>query len=245
MCNQGWIKLHRSLLYDNIFQNDKLLKIFIWCILKASHTGHEQIVGRKKIKLLPGQFVFGRSKASIELGYSKSTVWDYMKLLETKNTINIKSNNKFSVITIENWGFYQSEHDISDNKTNNKETTKRQQKDTNKNVKNVKNKNTYVETSNEYRLAKYYFELIIKNNQGFKEPNLQTWALHIDRMIRIDKRSISEIKKVMEWCQNHDFWYSKVLSTDKLRKQYDQLFMQMKPKERQTKDNTLNGLELV
>ncbi len=92
------------------------------------------------------------------------------------------------------------------------------------------------ETSNEYRLAKYLFELIRKNNPEFKEPNIQTWALHIDRMIRIDKREISDIKIIMEWCQNHDFWYSKILSTDKLRKQYDQLFMQMKPKNQQLND---------
>ena len=102
--------------------------------------------------------------------------------------------------------------------------------------KGIKNKKIYVETSNEYRLAKYLFELIRKNNPEFKEPNIQTWALHIDRMIRIDKREISDIKIIMEWCQNHDFWYSKILSTDKLRKQYDQLFMQMKPKNQQLND---------
>ena len=50
-------------------------------------------------------------------------------------------------------------------------------------------------------------------------------------MIRIDKREISDIKRIMEWCQNHDFWYSKILSTYKLRKQYDQLTMQMKSKQ--------------
>ena len=247
LSNKGWIKTHRSLLHSDIFQNDKLLKIFIWCSLKASHTQHEQLVGRQKIKLCPGQFIFGRSKASVELGYAPSTVWDYMKLLEAKGTISIKSNNKFSIITIENWMFYQSDINNGDNKTDNRLTTEKQQKDTNKNVKNVKNKKLYVETSNEYRLAKYYFELIRKNNPGFKEPNIQTWSQHTDRMIRIDKRKVEDIKKVMEWCQNHDFWYSRVLSTDKLRKQYDQLVMQMKPKDRQNKgqqnDQQINKID--
>lgn len=143
MSNKGWIKTHRSLLHSDIFQNDKLFKIFMWCTLKASHTEHEQVVGRQKVTLLPGQFVFGRSKASLELGYSQSTVWDYMNLLKSKGTISIKSNNKFSVITIENWRIYQGINDISDNKTDNKQTTNRQQKDTNKNVKNDKKKEIY------------------------------------------------------------------------------------------------------
>ena len=52
------------------------------------------------------------------------------------------SNNKFSLVSIENWASYQVNKEIS----NNKVTTKWQQKDTNKNVKNVKNvKNIYAQ----------------------------------------------------------------------------------------------------
>ena len=32
------------------------------------------------------------------------------------------------------------------------------------------------------------------------------------------------------WCQQHYFWHTNILSTEKLRKQYDQLSMQMKPR---------------
>lgn len=47
-------------------------------------------------------------------------------------------------------------------------------KNTNKNTnKKISKKNIYVETSDEYRLAKYLFELIRKNNPTHKEPNLQ------------------------------------------------------------------------
>ena len=62
--------------------------------------------------------------------------------------LDIKANNKFSVVTIRNWRFYQG----TDNKNrqqnqqqiDNKLTTNWQQTDTNKNVKNVKNvKNNY------------------------------------------------------------------------------------------------------
>jgi len=46
-------------------------------------------------------------------------------------------------------------------------------------------------------------------------------------MIRIDKRDVSEIGQVIEWCQQDQFWQSNILSTSKLRKQYDQLVIKM------------------
>jgi len=144
---KGWIKLHRCLKDKAIFDNEKLLKVFIWCLLKATHKPHEQLVGRQKVLLQPGQFITGRNKAAMELNMAPSTAWEYLKLLETNNTINIKSNNKFSIVTIVNWTLYQMDDEISDNKSNNKpdnkSTTNQQQIDTNKNDKNDKNNNIY------------------------------------------------------------------------------------------------------
>ncbi|WP_171011444.1 hypothetical protein [Haloimpatiens lingqiaonensis] len=68
-----------------------------------------QMVGRQSVPLEPGQFVTGRLKAGIELNMPPSTAWDYLKLLERSGTMNIKSNNKFSIVTIENWGKYQND----------------------------------------------------------------------------------------------------------------------------------------
>ncbi|KXK29370.1 MAG: hypothetical protein UZ01_02264, partial [Candidatus Brocadia sinica] len=56
-------------------------------------------------------------------------------------------------------------------------------------------------------------------------PDLQKWATHIDKMIRLDKRPPEEIEKVVAWCQQDSFWQNNILSTEKLRKQYDQLYL--------------------
>ena len=69
-------------------------------------------------------------------------------------------------------------------------------------------------------------EQLIRNG-NFKKPDIQKWALHIDRMIRIDNRPPCGIMNVICWCQNDDFWQNNILSTLKLRKQYDQLQMKM------------------
>lgn len=132
---EGWIKVHRKLLESNVFQNEKLLKVWIWCLLKATHTEQSPIIGTQIVHLKPGQFIFGRNKAAEELKMSPSTVYRYIKILKKNTNLSLKVNNKFSVVTIENWGLYQTDNEKVDNKW----TTNEQQMNTYKNVKNVKN----------------------------------------------------------------------------------------------------------
>lgn len=140
MEDDTWIKLYRKLLKSPIFENEKALKVWIWCLLKATHVEREQLVGRQKVQLKKGEFIFGRKKASQELKMKEKTLYDYMKLLENLQMLVIKSNNKFSVVSIEKWEDYQETKVKSDNKR----TTNEQQMNTNKNVKNVNN-NIYKE----------------------------------------------------------------------------------------------------
>lgn len=136
---EGWIKLHRCLMDKAIFDNEKLLKVFIWCLLKASRKEREQVIGLQKIALEPGQFIYGRKKAAKELNLSGSTIQRYMTHLKNNQTIDIKPNNKFSLVTVVNWELYQMKEEEVNSKMDNKWTTDGQQMDTNKNVKNVKN----------------------------------------------------------------------------------------------------------
>ena len=154
----GWVKLHRKTLNSSVFQNEKLLKTFVWCLLKASHKKHEFLHGRQKVSLKPGQFITGRKRAGEELDMPPSTAWFYLNLLKDDSTIDIKSTNKYSLITLTNWGLYQSDGDNFnsnlDSNLDNKRTTNGQQTDTYKNVKNVKNDKKdliYVLTADEER----------------------------------------------------------------------------------------------
>jgi len=36
--NGGWIRLYRKTLESAVFQNETLLKIWIWCLLRAGHS---------------------------------------------------------------------------------------------------------------------------------------------------------------------------------------------------------------
>ena len=96
-----------------------------------------------------------------------------------------------------------------------------------KEKKETYSKEIYNVESQEIRLAELLFKKILENDPKAKKPNLQKWAIHIDRLIRIDKREPDEIERVIEWCQEDYFWRSNILSTTKLRKNYQQAKLQM------------------
>lgn len=135
----GWIKLHRKVLDSSIFSNPHLLKMWMWCLLKASHKGYKQMIGLEEIELKEGQFVTGRNKGSAELNVNPSTWYKHLKVLEKMKMIELESNNKMTVVSVVNWSVYQGSEIEKEQPNNNQITTKEQQSNTNKNVKNVKN----------------------------------------------------------------------------------------------------------
>ena len=123
MEDKSWIKLYRKILKSPIWDNEKALKIWIWCLVKATHEDRVQLVGQQEVILQKGQFIFGRKKASEELKMTESMVYRYMKVLENLQMLYIKPNNKFSIVTIEKWENYQVNEDILNSNLNNKRTT--------------------------------------------------------------------------------------------------------------------------
>lgn len=164
MEDDTWIKLYRKLLKSPIFDNEKALKVWVWCLLKATHVEREQLVGRQTVQLKKGEFIFGRKKASQELKMKEKTLYDYMKLLENLQMLVIKSNNKFSIVSIEKWENYQDKKINSDNKR----TTDEQQMNTNKNVNNNIYKEITDFTQNE-NLINSIMEFIEYRNKKKKE----------------------------------------------------------------------------
>ncbi|MPM63435.1 hypothetical protein SDC9_110315 [bioreactor metagenome] len=231
---EGWIKLYRKLMDSPIFENERLLKVFIYCLLKSSHQERNAVIGLQTIELKKGQFVFGRKKAAAELNIPESTVWRHMKLLEKMNVLILESNNKWTVVTVGNWEKYQGVDNDSEQQMDNKRTTDEQQMDTDKNVKNVKNKDNsqkstkriYDVDSIHYQLAEYLFEEMKKNNPEARKPDFHKWANDIRLMMEIDNRKEEQVRNMITWSQSNDFWKGNILSAKKLRDKYDQMKVQ-------------------
>lgn len=221
---RGYVKIWRKIQDNDIFKNHKYCAFFLWSLTKASHKRVNIIVGCQAVTLEPGQFVFGRRMAAEELGMSEQEIRTCIELAKKADFLTIKSTNKFSIITIINWHIYQGT-DIDDQPTH--QPTSNQQATTNKNDKNVKNIKPFLSNSDEVRLSVLLLEKILYRNPNHKKPNIQTWAKDIDRMIRLDHRTPEDIRAVIEWCQADSFWQNNILSTAKLRKQFDQLVLKM------------------
>ncbi|MCY9153679.1 replication protein [Bacillus haynesii] len=236
----GWIKLHRKIKENPIFANSDMFKLWALCLIKATHKEHDQLVGNQMVKLLPGEFVTGRHELASEFNegvkpsekVSSSTVWRYMKNFEKWQMLNIKSGNKFSVISITNWSEYQQ----NEQQVNSKWTASEQQVNTNKNVKNDKNEKNnnkrLVFDESHMKLAALLWKCIQAHSPNLKKPNLDKWANTFRLMMERDGREGKEIQGMIVWSTNHHFWYQNILSPDKLRKQYDRLAVQKNEEER-------------
>ena len=109
---EGYIKLHRGILESSIFASQIGLKIWIWILLKANYT--EKFVpikigkGESILKVERGSFVFGRFKAEEELNIDGSTVYKWLKKLESEQMITINSNSHYSIVTVCKYDSYQT-----------------------------------------------------------------------------------------------------------------------------------------
>jgi len=144
-----FILLSRSILDSEVFASQILLKIWVWCLCKASYKDRYIPIkfgrGEKTLLIKRGQFLFGRHKAEEELFIDGSTIYKSIKRLELLGNISIKSNNQYSIITICNYNTYQDPDNYKvatkEQPSNNQVTTKEQPSNTNKKVNKVKNVN--------------------------------------------------------------------------------------------------------
>jgi hypothetical protein len=136
----GWIKLHRKVIDNPIFDKPELFKLFVYCLLAAGHE-EKKIIWNGKEEILPkGSFITGREKLSKELKQSESMVRRNLKILENISVITRKSTNKYTVINVVNYGIYQGSDLEIDQPATNQRPTSDQPATTNKNYKNYKNK---------------------------------------------------------------------------------------------------------
>lgn len=148
--NKGYVLFYRDIMNHAIFTDPYLYKLFSYCIFKSSHRDREVLIDNNVINIKKGQFVWGRKVATNELNLnsppkyqlSESTWERKLKTLEKLSIINRKTNNKYTVVTIENWEVYQTTkpqtEQQNEQEMNNKRTADEQQMNTDKSLKGIK-----------------------------------------------------------------------------------------------------------
>lgn len=120
--NGNYIKLFRKFKKWGWYSDPNTKVVFIHLLLSASWQDTE-FLGHK---IHAGECVFGRKKAAQELGLSERQVRTAIDHLRKSGEIStVKATNRFSIIKIEKWAFYQGGEAESDRPTRQQATSKR------------------------------------------------------------------------------------------------------------------------
>jgi len=201
--NGGYIKLHRSLLEWEWFDDEPTLRAFLYLLLTANYEttrymGHD---------IMPGERVTGYPTLAKQLGYSVQSVRTAIKRLKSTGEITVKTTNKFSIIRIENWEKYQNGNSQNNSQTNSQLTVNQQatnsQLTTSKEYKNIRNRE-YINTPlypPKGENDDFSFDDLFKEKELPPPPARRTPSQTETNKALLDNSNLSEeVKKaVMEW----------------------------------------------
>jgi len=89
----------------------------------------------------------------------------------------------------------------------------------------------FAEDSVEYKSSQFLIKKILERDSGARVPKteeqIQSWCVHVDRILRLDKRPPDQLRDVLAFAVKDTFWSGVVLSTKGLRDKFDQLVAHM------------------
>lgn len=124
---EGWISLYRKIQEHWLWTKKRKFSQFeawISLLFKAGHKDRKIMFGEKIVDVKRGSFVTSEVKLSEEWKWDRSTVRKFLKTLESEKMIQKTTTTKYTVITIENWDFYQIVQQQNRQQNNNKTTTR-------------------------------------------------------------------------------------------------------------------------
>lgn len=135
----GYIKLHRKMLDWGWYQNQNVKDLFIHLLLIANFKESQF----EDMTIYPGQIITSINSLSRATGLSQKSVRNALDKLEKVGVLGKQTTNRFTLITIENWEYYQSEEFKEGKQRANEGQTKGIQRANegqhHKNAKNAKN----------------------------------------------------------------------------------------------------------
>lgn len=107
----GWIKLYRQLQDCPIWYGERFSKGQAWVdlLMLANHSDKKIVFNGDFITIQRGQYLTSMVKLSEKWKWNRKTVSSFLKLLENDNMITKVADNTKTLITIVNYGIYQSE----------------------------------------------------------------------------------------------------------------------------------------
>ena len=162
---QGWIKIHKDLLDNELWSDKPFTKGQAWVdlLLLANHKDKNVLIGSHTEMVERGSFITSELKLMERWGWGRKKVKLFLNFLESQKMIERNANNKRTAITIVNYGFYQDCDLPKEQQKNSKGTAKEQQRNSRGTAKGHKQ-----ERKNE-RMKEY-----IDTNVSIKQHSIQS-----------------------------------------------------------------------
>ena len=113
MKNKGWTKLYRAQFTHWISERKPWCDSFAWCYLysQANHKPGAVNFRNGYIEIERGQFLTSKLKLQKIFGWTYKRTSSYLKALEKDKMCTIRTTNRYIVITIVKYDFYQSKEE--------------------------------------------------------------------------------------------------------------------------------------
>lgn len=128
---QGWVKIHRDLLDNELWSDKPFTKGQAWIdlLLLANHRDKNALLGNCTELVERGSLITSELKLMERWGWGRKKVKLFLNFLESQKMIERNANNKRTAITIVNYGFYQDCDLEKEQQKNSKGIAKEQRRD--------------------------------------------------------------------------------------------------------------------
>lgn len=187
----GWISIDRSIQNHWLFKEKRTFSKFeawIYLLMEANHSKAKVPIGNQIITVERGQRLTSILTLSDLFNWSRFKVKTFLDLLESDGMLEVKTTSKYTLITIVNYDFYQSEQGRNQHQNDIKPTSKQHQSNINPtskqhqtNTNNNDNKDNNEKNVNNEKKKVTAFDFFQDSGFGFITPyNLDDLNYYLD-----------------------------------------------------------------
>ncbi|MCG5189550.1 DnaD domain protein [Staphylococcus aureus] len=187
----GWISIDRSIQNHWLFKEKRTFSKFeawIYLLMEANHSKAKVPIGNQIVTVERGQRLTSILTLSDLFNWSRFKVKTFLDLLESDGMLEVKTTSKYTLITIVNYDFYQSEQGRNQHQNDIKPTSNQHQSNINPtskqhqtNTNNNDNKDNNEKNVNNEKKKAAAFDFFQDNGFGFITPyNLDDLNYYLD-----------------------------------------------------------------
>ncbi|HCW8065045.1 TPA: DnaD domain-containing protein [Staphylococcus aureus] len=173
----GWISIDRSIQNHWLFKEKRTFSKFeawIYLLMEANHSKAKVPIGNQIVTVERGQRLTSILTLSDLFNWSRFKVKTFLDLLESDGMLEVKTTSKYTLITIVNYDFFQSEQGRNQHQNDIKPTSKQHQSNINPtskqhqtNTNNNDNKDNNEKNVNNEKKKTTAFDFFQDNGFGF------------------------------------------------------------------------------